>query len=540
MELELIVSRLKGIRPTIEEILSIAGSVGLSYGVVHNGNMVHVDNFGYRNLEEKLPVDENTMFPICSMTKGLVSSVLGLLVEDGKLSWDTPVHQVLPSFTPRSQLLQHHATLLDFLSMRSGIESYNVWTQSDNNINFPKSESIKIINSLQSAAELRYAFAYNNWGYEIAGHVCEEVGGESWDVTLHTKFFDLLGLKRTDARGQRNNYDNIAEAYTVLDNGNSVRIPVTTLSGQTLMGPAGGVQSCTTDLISLYQVILKACIHQFESGETSTPGSPFKQLGTIMSAHTVLPGASLRESSYGLGWIRTQLPNQMCKISPNYGLLGDAPVVGRGAPSKLILAHYGSMPGNFSGVNLFPETESAIIVLTNTTPLCDMADWMTRLLTQTLFDFPEQVDYVSWVKKTKEAELRWHEGVVSEMRRKQNTGTIPRNLIDYVGKYFNSSKTLLIEVVLHEKSLALMWEGREDDLWPLEHYEYDTFSWLQPRNELVRRARSVGQAASYYLVRFEDVTDTGISRLFWRHDSQMPRGEEYVKGNQNSVVIQTA
>lgn len=128
MDLQSIVFRLKGIRPTIEEILSIAGSVGLSYGIVHNGKLVHLDNFGYRNLEEKLPVDENTMFPICSMTKGLVSSALGVLVEDGKLSWDSPVHQLLPSFASRSPVLCKHATLLDLLSMRSGIESYNIWT----------------------------------------------------------------------------------------------------------------------------------------------------------------------------------------------------------------------------------------------------------------------------------------------------------------------------------------------------------------------------------------------------------------------------
>lgn len=95
--------------------------------------------------------------------------------------------------------------------------------------------------------------------------------------------------------------------------------------------------------------MLKACIHQFESGETSTPGSPFKQLSTIMSAHMELPGTSLRESPLGLGWIRIQLPTHMCNLGSNYGFLGEAPLVGRGAPSKLILAHYGSMPGYFGG-----------------------------------------------------------------------------------------------------------------------------------------------------------------------------------------------
>ena len=80
-----------------------------------------------------------------------------------------------------------------------------------------------------------------------------------------------------------------------------------------------------------------------------------------------------------------------------------------------------------------------------------------------------------------------------------------------------------------------MWDGREDDLWPMEHYEYDTFSWLRPRDELVRRARSVGQAAPYYLIRFEGIADNSISRLFWRHDLQMPQGEEYVKEIESSA-----
>ena len=92
-------------------------------------------------------------------------------------------------------------------------------------------------------------------------------------------------------------------------------------------------------------------------------------------------------------------------ISTNNGLLGEQPVNGKEAASKLIIAHYGSMSGSFAGVNLFPETESAIVVLTNTTPLCDLNDWMTQSLTQTLFDFPEKVDLVPWVKRTAEAEL---------------------------------------------------------------------------------------------------------------------------------------
>lgn len=100
-----------------------------------------------------------------------------------------------------------------------------------------------------------------------------------------------------------------------------------------------------------------------------------------MSPHNQLPGYSLRESSYGYGWIRTQLPNQLCRISPNFEMLGEEPILGAGAPPKLMISHYGSMPGTYCGVSLFPETESFLVLLSNSTPMCDSADWFVQLLT---------------------------------------------------------------------------------------------------------------------------------------------------------------
>lgn len=69
-----------------------------------------------------------------------------------------------------------------------------------------------------------------------------------------------------------------------------------------------------------------------------------------MSAHSQVGGPSYYESTYGLGWMRTQLPNTLVKFGTNVGLLGEGPVIGRGAESKLIIAHYRSMPGNFAAV----------------------------------------------------------------------------------------------------------------------------------------------------------------------------------------------
>lgn len=163
------------------------------------------------------------------------------------------------------------------------------------------------------------------------------------------------------------------------------------------MGAAGGVKSCVKDLLKLYTCILRSLNHEFNRGASETPSSPFKQLSATMSGQMPFPGNRLRESSYGFGWIRTQLPNIWCPISPNYALLKDAPIVGEGAPSQLVIAHYGSMPGAYTGVSMFPESNSAIVLLTNSTPMCDMVDWLSQLLTQTFFDFPMKYDYLLWV-----------------------------------------------------------------------------------------------------------------------------------------------
>jgi len=292
------------------------------------------------------------------------------------------------------------------------------------------------------------------------------------------------------------------------------------------------VESCIDDLLVLYRSILKASITQFSSNQRTTPNNPFQSLTDTFSAHMPLPGNGLYESSYGMGWMRTQLPNQMCKISTNNGLLGEQPVIGKGAASKLVIAHYGSMPGSFAGVNLLPETESAIVVLTNTTPLCDLSDWMTQLLTQTLFDFPEKVDLVSWVKRTAEAELGWHARITADMKRSQNSELPMRKMGEYVGTFVNKAETFFVEIAQRGDELLLLFEGRQDELFPMEHLIDDTFSWLQSRNDLVSRGRVVLQPATYYMIRFEAGDSGRIDRLFWTHDSELPRGEEYIKSGE--------
>ena len=150
--------RLESARPLIEEILSLSGTVGLSFGLVHEGKVVHTESFGLRDHSKSLPVNEETIFPLCSLTKAMVALGLGILVDDGKLSWDSKIQEIMPGFQTQSEELHQSASILDCLSMQTGMQQYSTWLQSQNNVIFSPSDSLKIINSFKQVQPIRHGF----------------------------------------------------------------------------------------------------------------------------------------------------------------------------------------------------------------------------------------------------------------------------------------------------------------------------------------------------------------------------------------------
>ncbi|MGB0884103.1 MAG: serine hydrolase domain-containing protein [Flavobacteriales bacterium] len=77
---------LKGIDGEIIQIMEEYNTVGLSVAVVKNGKTLYAKGFGYRDLKQKLPVTEHTLFHIASMTKAFTGSLLGILESKNQLS----------------------------------------------------------------------------------------------------------------------------------------------------------------------------------------------------------------------------------------------------------------------------------------------------------------------------------------------------------------------------------------------------------------------------------------------------------------------
>ena len=365
------VERLEDLEPVISKICEESSCSGLSIGVLHHGMVVHKANYGYRDVEAKTPPDSDTLYAINSMTKAMTAAAIGILVEDGLIRWDTPVHTILPGEVGKM------ITITDLLSPRSGMVSPDTFFFQDyNEVLLQKGQEVKTFNYGRQKGVFRDSYIYNNYAYAVAGLVVEELSGMEFGTYLKTKIFDPLHLERTTTSDVSND-PNVGKCYCVLENRELYPVPLPKVSTEKAFEGAAGVKSTVNDFLCLYQVFMKTCNVQIQLESTSTKESLFKQCATLIKAHSFMEGTALRENAYGLGWVRCQLPGVLGKQGINARLQMDLPAIGGGGMSRLCLYHEGLMPGSSTNVYTFPETMTAIVVLQSAVALNDCPDWVS-------------------------------------------------------------------------------------------------------------------------------------------------------------------
>ncbi|CZT49816.1 uncharacterized protein RSE6_10708 [Rhynchosporium secalis] len=170
-------SRLNDLRPTVLKLMAIGGTPGVSLGLM------------------KLPINEDTTNPVCSMTKAVTSAAMGILVEENKVQWDTLVKDALPGFHISDDILQNQMTITDLLCHHAGLSwADKLIIATKNNVLVSGEDAMKFFNSQTRLMPFRGAFAYNNMGYEIAGKVIEALSGESYVDFVESRIFDPLGM----------------------------------------------------------------------------------------------------------------------------------------------------------------------------------------------------------------------------------------------------------------------------------------------------------------------------------------------------------
>jgi len=189
-----VTDRLQGLDAQMEKVLKDWNAPGIGIGIVVNDKLVFAKGYGYRDYEKKLPITANTMFPIASNTKLFTAVAAGFLVEEGKLTWNEPIRQSVPSIEFYNSELNNTVTLRDMLSHRTGITRHDsIWYKSDYN----EKELFSRLKYLEPKEPLRQMFLYNNMMYAGVGQSIQLQSGMTWADFVRAKILGPLEMKST-------------------------------------------------------------------------------------------------------------------------------------------------------------------------------------------------------------------------------------------------------------------------------------------------------------------------------------------------------
>lgn len=179
---------------------------GMIVGVLLRNRSMHFFGYGVTDDDTKQKPDENTLFAIGSISKGLVGDLTALLVNEGALSWNDTLGDLLPSDTTLSTDAKK-ITLLQLATHTSGLPLQPYTFQTFRYLmqylftgeNFYRHiDSRQVLDYLSDfTAPTKITGEYSNIGYGILGYVVEQRTGQSLDALLKQKLLQPLGMDNT-------------------------------------------------------------------------------------------------------------------------------------------------------------------------------------------------------------------------------------------------------------------------------------------------------------------------------------------------------
>jgi CubicO group peptidase (beta-lactamase class C family) len=177
-------------------VLERSGTHGMSVAVGVSGRVVWTGGFGYADVEERVPVSEQTKFRVGSISKPLTAAAIGLLVEQGKLDLDAPVQRYVPSFPKKRWAI----TTRQLAGHLAGIRHYNGDAEIYSSRHYGSVlEGLEIFRNDRLLFQPGTDYAYSTYGWSLISAVLEGASGADFLSLMKDEVFDALGMAHTEA-----------------------------------------------------------------------------------------------------------------------------------------------------------------------------------------------------------------------------------------------------------------------------------------------------------------------------------------------------
>ena len=420
------------------------GIPGASIGIVKNGELIFTGNYGVLEVGKEEKPDANTLYAIASNSKAFTSTIIGMLVQEGKLDWDDKVRKYLPDFNMYDSWVSEHITIRDILSHRAGLGTFsgdNIWYKSD----LSSKEIVQQIKYVPQAFEFRAGYGYSNLMYITAGELIENVTGKSWSENVKERILDPLGMNRTISSIQYlDNKGNYATPHAI-ENDVNYAIPWVDWDNAVAMG---GLISSVNDISKWMIFNLNNGIW---NGDTLLTKRTRNMVWTPHSSHQVDQTSKndfdMHFNSYGLGW----------GLSDYHG--------------RLKVGHTGGYDGMITAVTLIPDENLGVVVLTNglKSPIMAATYYaLDKFLGIKTKDWSE--DLLKRYNKSSEEDTR-----IADRKAKRILNTSPSiPTEDFVGEY-QSDLCGRINILEKNNQLRLEFEHHPLLSATLTHWHYDVW-----------------------------------------------------------------
>ncbi|WP_460774005.1 serine hydrolase [Microbacterium sp. GXF7504] len=315
---------------SVDEAIAQTGVPGVAVAVVHEGETIFAEGFGVRDVDSGAAVDADTVFPLASVSKSIGATVVARAIDEGLVTWDTPVVDNLPGFALSDPWATAHVTIGDMYAHRSGLYEHAGDDLED--LGYDRATILERLRYVP-LAPFRTTYAYANYDITAAAESVARAAGTSWEELSERLLYAPLGMTSTSSR-----------FVDLTERGNRALGHVPTAGGWIVspqqrqpdaQAPAGGVSSSVTDLAAWMRMVL-------DPGDFLTDDALVPAISAQIPT-TVPVSAAARGSFYGYGY----------NVSADPGGLVD-------------VNHSGAfLLGAGTTFTLLPGADLGIVVLTN-------------------------------------------------------------------------------------------------------------------------------------------------------------------------------
>ncbi len=308
-----------------------------------NGDIVSKGCVGFRDPENTLPITEDTIFQLASVSKTFTSAAVMLAVRKGLLSLDDEITKFFPEIPYPGVTIRH------LLTHTGGVPDY--FDDTDWFINIWKEEkrvpgNDEILRFLRETKAKPYfapgeGLRYSNTGYNLLALAVERLTGIPYEEFLHKNIFEPAGMTSTRCCHIRRDgvpFENYARA-TVFENGRYVADIDSEEDGDVVAfdGLNGDDYVFTNifDMLRWDKALREGKVLTLEEQESMyTPGKLTSGEDAVYDADDGL--------GYGFGW-----------------------ATGRDEALGRIVSHSGGMPGVATWFERFLDADRVLVILSN-------------------------------------------------------------------------------------------------------------------------------------------------------------------------------